>query len=175
MLISGSLLLSHVMLSSWRGSKDFNYLQLESDSVLQHSKATLFKDMETDWAALTMSTHAKENFTRMTMVHIPHLGNIIAVGVRVGPIARSGDRHYFMGRTSRPLDLPRAGCFFGLFFLGREPDLWRGKLPQPDLWVCSPQLPLYRHKCAWMLDEHGVKIDKNFLLKGGVLFCDVVA
>lgn len=61
MLISGSLLLSHVMLSSCRGSKDFNYFQLESDSVLQHSKAPLFKDMETDGAALTMNTHARDD------------------------------------------------------------------------------------------------------------------
>lgn len=49
--------------------------------------------METDWAALTMRTHARENGTRMTMDDILHLGNIITAGVRVGPIARSGDRH----------------------------------------------------------------------------------
>lgn len=104
---------------------------------------------------------------------VPNSANIITVGAKVGPVARSGDR-YTISCGEHP-DLwayPKKAAFLGFFFLGRKPENWKEKLPQSDLLVCSLQLLLHIHNCTWMLNKHG-KIDKNILLKRSILFRDV--
>lgn len=78
--------------------------------------------------------------------------------------------HYFMWRTSRSLGLSQKGCFLRLFLPWKKARKQRKKLPQSDLLVCSLQLLLHIHNCTWMLDKHGVKIDKNILLKRSISF-----
>lgn len=110
------------------------------------------------------------------MVHIPYLGTVITEGVRVGPIARSSDRHTISWGDDPDLRIsPEQAASLGFSSLEESQTSEGEKLPQSDLWVCSLQLLLYIHKYAWMLDEHGVKMDRNILLKCGVLFCAVVA
>lgn len=141
--------------------QDSNYLQLKSNSELQHSKAALLKDIETwDWAALTMSTNVGENCTRMGHVLgwsqpvFHYLWRSLLPEWKLGQWPGQWQIHCFMWRTSRSLDLPQEGFFLGLFFLGRESENWREKLPShSDLSGCSLQLLLHKYKCTWMLQS----------------------
>lgn len=144
------------MLSSGRGSKDFNYLQLESDSVWQHSKAALFKDIET-WAraALTMNTNAGEICTRM--VHVlgcsqpvfQTLWTSLPLEWKLGPLpGQVTDTLFHVEniRTSGPT--PRRLLPWAFLPWKRARKLKGKNLPQSDLLVCSLQLPLHIHNCT---------------------------
>lgn len=81
--------------SSCKGSKDFNYLQLESDSLLLPYLKTWRHEIGllSQWVQMQGKLHKHGPCSWLVPACVLLFVKVITARVQVGPIARSGDRY----------------------------------------------------------------------------------
>lgn len=126
--------------SSWKGSKDFNYLQLESDSVLLPYLKTWRHEIGllSQWVQMQGKLHKHGPCSWPVPACVLLFVKIITAGVRFGPIARSGDRYTVScGEYPDLWTYPKKAAFLDFSFLEESQKTDGIKLSHGDLLVCS--------------------------------------
>lgn len=122
--------------SSWKGSKNFNYLQLESDSLLLPYLKTRRHEIGllSQRAQMQGKLHKRGPCSWLVSACVPLFVKIITARVRVGPIARSGDRYTVScGEYPDLWTYPKKAAFLGFSFLEESQQSEGIKLPHCTL------------------------------------------